>query len=348
MNTSVQLYDGQLSLITTPMPKVSDPLDVVVQVKCCGVCGTDLHIIKGEFPAAKKLILGHEFAGVVSQAGDAVTHVKVGDRVCINPYNWCGTCHYCTRGNPQFCISEAMRTAFGYQKNGGMQKYCVVPAQLVHLVPPTMSLKQAVFCQPLSTIIRGWDNMGHVDSDAKILIAGAGIIGLLWASLFHFHGYRDVTLSEPTDHRKEMASRMNLGYDCVHPDTLAAKYEEAQATDPETYGFDVIIDCTGFPPAVEAELKWLRKGATIVLFGVCPKGKIVNFEPFSVYAKEVKIVTSYLNKFTFPRTVKLVHDMSERYLDWGILDVKSFQLQDFEAAFDSLRKGIVSKAVFEF
>ena len=110
----------------------------------------------------------------------------------------------------------------------------------------------------------------------------------------------------------------------------------------------MIIDCTGFPPAVEAELKWLRKGATIVLFGVCPKGKIVNFEPFSVYAKEVKIVTSYLNKFTFPRTVKLVHDMSERYLDWGILDVKSFQLQDFEAAFDSLRKGIVSKAVFEF
>ena len=68
-----------------------------------------------------------------------------------------------------------MRTAYGYQKNGGMQKYCVVPSQLVHLVPPTMSLKQAVFCQPLSTIVRGWDNMGNVNSDAKILIAGAGV-----------------------------------------------------------------------------------------------------------------------------------------------------------------------------
>ena len=80
MNTAVQLYQGSLSLITTPMPSVNGPNDVLVQIKYCGVCGTDLHIIKGEFPAAEKLILGHEFAGVVAAKGDAVMHVKVGDR----------------------------------------------------------------------------------------------------------------------------------------------------------------------------------------------------------------------------------------------------------------------------
>ncbi len=176
----------------------------------------------------------------------------------------------------------------------------------------------------------------------------AGIIGLLWASLFHFHGYRDVTLSEPTEHRRQMCTRMNLQYSCVHPNDLAKEYESAQQNGDETYGFDVIIDCTGFPAAVENELKWLRKGATIVLFGVCPQGKIVHFEPYGVYAKEIKIVTSYLNRYTFPRTVKLVHDMSDRYLKWEVLDVKSFQLQDYEAAFDALRKGSISKAVFEF
>lgn len=83
MNTAVQLYEGTLSLITTPMPKTSHANDVVIQVKCCGVCGTDLHIIKGEFPAASKLILGHEFAGVVSEIGESVTHVKVGDRYWV-------------------------------------------------------------------------------------------------------------------------------------------------------------------------------------------------------------------------------------------------------------------------
>ena len=80
MNTAVQLYEGALSLITMPIPKVTGPYDVVIQIKFCGVCGTDLHIIKGEFPAASKLILGHEFAGVVHSIGESVTHVKIGDR----------------------------------------------------------------------------------------------------------------------------------------------------------------------------------------------------------------------------------------------------------------------------
>ena len=80
MNTAVQLFEGQLSLITTPIPKVSDPNDIVIKVSHCGVCGTDLHIVAGEFPAAKKLIMGHEFAGVVSEIGSAVHHVRVGDR----------------------------------------------------------------------------------------------------------------------------------------------------------------------------------------------------------------------------------------------------------------------------
>ena len=95
-------------------------------------------------------------------------------RVCVNPYDFCGTCHYCTRGHPQFCIKEAMRTALGYQRNGGFQQYCLVPSHLVHPLPATMTLQQAVFCQPLSTIVRGWDNMGKIESDANILIAGAG------------------------------------------------------------------------------------------------------------------------------------------------------------------------------
>ena len=145
-----------------------------------------------------------------------------------------------------------------------------------------------------------------------------------------------------------MASKMKLGYKCVHPNEIASQSEEAEKAKDETHGFDVIVDCTGFPAAIEQQFKWLRKGATIVLFGVCPKGKSVSFEPFAVYTKEIKVVTSYLNRFTFPRTVKLIHDMSERYLNWNVLDVKSYQVHDFEAAFAALKKGIISKAVFEF
>ena len=80
MNTAVQLYNGQLSLITKPMPKISNPNDVMVRVTHSGVCGTDLSIIAGRFPAAAKLIQGHEFSGIIHEIGGGVKHLKVGDR----------------------------------------------------------------------------------------------------------------------------------------------------------------------------------------------------------------------------------------------------------------------------
>ena len=145
-----------------------------------------------------------------------------------------------------------------------------------------------------------------------------------------------------------MAANMHIGYRCVKPKVVRAEADLAEKNCDETWGFDVIIDCTGNPNAVEYELRWVRKGATILLFGVCPKGAIVNFEPFQVYAKEVKIVHSYLNKFTYPKTIRLVSDMAKKYLDWGVLGVKTFSIQDYEEAFSCLDKGEITKGVFEF
>jgi len=346
MNNAVQLLNGELSLITKPNPKITNPKDVLVKVSHSGVCGTDLSIIAGRFPAAKKVIQGHEFSGIVSDIGTAVKHLKVGDRICVNPYDYCSSCHYCVRGQPQFCVTDAMKTALGYMKDGGWQQYIVVPGHLCFLLPSDMSLKQSVFCQPLSTIIRGWDNMGRVDQDAKILVAGAGIVGLLWASLFHYHGFRDVTISEISEHRKEMAARLSLGFSAVHPNTLQEQSEKAKAENDETWGFDVIVDCTGNKKAVESQFQWLRKGATFVLFGVCGKGVDIQIEAFQIYQKEIKIVSSYLNRFCYARTVQLVHYMSKRYLDFKQLDVGEYSLQDYVAALDALSKGEISKAVF--
>ena len=100
--------------------------------------------------------------------------------------------------------------------------------------------------------------------------------------------------------------------------------------------------------AVEDAFRWLRHGATFVLFGVCGKGVQVSFEAYQIYQKELRIVSSFLNRFSYARTVNLVHHMSERYLDFKQLDVESYSLHDYEAALDALRNGRISKAVFEF
>ena len=175
-----------------------------------------------------------------------------------------------------------------------------------------------------------------------------GLIGLFWASLFHYHGYRDVTITETSKVRRDNAGKLHMGYACVHPKVVREEVERASESKDETWGFDIIVDCTGDPKAVEFELRLARKGCTIVLFGVCPEGATVDFEPFDVYAKEIKIVHSYLNKFTFPRTVKLVNDMTDKYLQWDALGVKTFSIDSHKKAFSALEKGEISKAVFEF
>ena len=105
---------------------------------------------------------------------------------------------------------------------------------------------------------------------------------------------------------------------------------------------------SGNKRAVEDAFRWLRHGATLVLFGVCGKGVQVSFEAYQIYQKELRIVSSFLNRFSYARTVNLVHHMSERYLDFKHLDVESYSLHDYEAALDALRNGRISKAVFEF
>jgi len=104
----------------------------------------------------------------------------------------------------------------------------------------------------------------------------------------------------------------------------------------------------GNKKAVEEAFRWLRCGATFVLFGVCGKGTPVSLEAYQIYRKEIRIVSSFLNRFSYARTVNLVHHMSDRYLDFKHLDVGTYSLHDYEAALDALRKGEISKAVFEF
>ena len=93
----------------------------------------------------------------------------------MNQYDYCSVCHYCVRGQPQFCVNDGMKTAVGFKKDGGWQEYVLLPSHLCFLVPSTMSLEESIFCQPLSNLVHGWNNMGSVDHDAKILVEGAGL-----------------------------------------------------------------------------------------------------------------------------------------------------------------------------
>lgn len=347
MNTAVQLWEGQLSVITTPIPHVSSSNEVLVKVAFSGVCGTDIHIIAGEFPSSKCVILGHEFAGVVSEVGASVKGISLGDRVVINPNTNCGRCSFCTKGQPHFCKTGGISSTIGIWRNGGWSQYCRVPAETVHIVPPQVTLRQAALCEPYSCILHGFDMLMPLATSSDILICGAGIIGLLWSCLLHFHGYRKVTVSEVSERRRSLAGGLDLGYLVVHPEVLVHNCKEAQHCGNDKWGFDAVIDCTGAPAAIEQAIKWLHSGGKMLVFGCCPKNSSIKIDPHEVYAKELKIIGSLINPFTFPGAIQLVKDMAENYLNYEKLGISVFNLPSYQSALDALSRSEISKAVFE-
>jgi len=129
----------------------------------------------------------------------------------------------------------------------------------------------------------------------------------------------------------------------VIPRDLAAQEE---GTDAEQFGFDVIIECSGFPPALEQAMSWTKRGATIMIFGCAPPGKSVKICPEEIFRKELTILGSLINPCTYSRAVTLAANLGERYLAYDKLGVKTFNIEEYEEAINQLKQGKIAKAVF--
>lgn len=272
--------------------------DVVVRVAACGVCGTDVHIFHGGFRASYPVIPGHEFAGEVVQAGEHVSHVRVGDRVAVDPNIHCGVCPYCRRGLAHLCENLG---AVGVTLPGGFQEFCRVPAKQVHRLPEGLPLEEAAFAEPLACCVHGIDQAG-IDVADTVVILGAGTIGLLMVQLARLAGAREVIVSEPSAAKADLARR--LGADQV-VDPLA---DDVQAAVMERTGIgaDVVIECVGSPRTVAQAIGLARRGGRVVLFGVSPRDAEVPVRPYDVFLNELTIVGSYVNPFTHARAIELL------------------------------------------
>lgn len=220
-------------------------------------------------------------------------------------------------------------------------------AETIHPVPPQITLRQAALCEPYSCIAHGFDLLIPLATSSNVLICGSGIIGLLWTCLLHFHGYRKVTISEVSERRRSLASGLDTGYQVLHPEVLVNNAKEAKLSGNDSWGFNAVIDCTGAPPAIEQAINWLRCGGKMLVFGCCPKDSSIKIDPHEVYVKELKIIGSHINPFTFPKAIQLVKDMAEKYLNYDKLGITVFDLPNYQSALDALSRAEISKAVFE-
>ncbi|MFL1380989.1 MULTISPECIES: zinc-dependent alcohol dehydrogenase family protein [unclassified Nocardiopsis] len=300
---------------------VPGPRQVVVAPAAVGVCGTDLHILDGEFaPTPYPIIPGHEFAGTVVAVGSEVTGFAADDRVAVDPSLFCGECAKCVVGRGNLCERW---NAVGVTRTGACAEYVAVPAASCYRVPDTLPFSHGALIEPLSCAVHGFDLLpGRVGE--HYLVYGAGTMGLLMAQLARAAGAGSVSVVDPNTDRLAVAA------------AIAADAVGAVADTLDRTAWDVVIDCTGVVKAVEDGLTRVDRGGTFQVFGVAPAEAAASFSPFRVYNDEVTIVGSMAVLHSYGRAVEL---MGKGVIDADTMVTDTFALGDYGEAIAAFRAG---------
>ncbi len=252
-----------------PTPQAGE---VVVKVGRCGICGSDLHMTEDPaFGASAGTILGHEFAGEVVALGKGTEGLALGDRISVIPLKSCGQCAHCRIGEVQWC------EGFGLQ-GGGYAEYAVTrPNQCVKL-PQSASIADGAIIEPLAVALHGV-NLSGLKAGDRVLILGAGPIGLAVAFWARRKGAVEVVLQDIADHQRDRALSMGATGFATHPD------------DPIIHGkADIVFECVGIPGLIAQAVGQVRARGTILLLGLCTRPD--TFNSFAMLQKEVRLITS--------------------------------------------------------
>jgi 2-desacetyl-2-hydroxyethyl bacteriochlorophyllide A dehydrogenase len=286
--------DMRVSQVADPIP---GPGQVVIRVHACGICGTDRHIFHGEFSTRPPVVIGHEYAGVVTTIGEGVTGLHPGDRVAIDPNMPCGQCVPCRRGQVHMCRNLM---ALGVDTDGGFAEYSVVPEAQCYLLPQSMSLLEGAMTEPLACCVHGMDLAG-VRSGDTVAVIGGGAIGQMMAQLARLQGAGHVIVSDLSAARREMA--LDLGADAVidpaSEDPLCTRGVLAD-------GANVVIEAVGTASTNAQAIDWAARAGTVLWFGVTPPGQTVMVHPNLIFEKELTIRGARINPYTHARAIALL------------------------------------------
>lgn len=309
MKSAVFYGKHDLRVEESAMPQVGAE-DVLIQVKACGICGTDVHIYEGDKGAAEvtpPTILGHEFSGVVAEVGANVTGVKVGDRVCIDPNCYCGKCDFCRNGIAHYCTDMI---GYGTTVNGGFAEYCSVNQRQVYKLGNNTTFEQGAMTEPVACCLHGMD-MCNIQPGSSVVVIGGGMIGLLMLQLARLAGAARTALLEPVESKREVAKKLgaDICIDPIHEDVKAALAEAGMTW------VNTVIECVGRTSTIEQAIDIVGNKGTVMMFGLTKPDDTISLKPFEVFQKEIELKASFINSYTQKRALELI--------DSGRLDVSS-------------------------
>ncbi|GAA3987576.1 zinc-dependent alcohol dehydrogenase family protein [Allokutzneria multivorans] len=320
MRAAVITAPGEVEVTEVPDP-APGARQVVVKVSACGLCGTDLHILQGEFAPTLPVVPGHEFAGEIVEIGSAVTELAIGDRVAVDPSLYCHECRYCRVGRNNLCERWA---AIGVTTAGGAAEYAVAPVANCVKLPDHVRTEDAALIEPLSCAVRGYDIL-RSQLASRVVIYGSGTMGLMMLELGKLTGAASIEMIDVNPERLETARRLG----CT---AAAASADELDR--PE--GWDVVIDATGNEKAIQDGLGRVAKGGTFLQFGVSDYSARATIEPYKIYNQEITITGSMAVLHSFERAADL---FAAGALDPEIFISHRLPLGDYVSALDAFKRG---------
>jgi len=313
--------------------------DILVQMQSCGICGSDLEKVFGKYgqPSMK---LGHEPAGIVKEVGSNVTEFKKGDRVFTHHHVPCYSCHFCNHGNETMCTKY-------YETNlspcGLAEEYLVPEWNVSHggvlKLPDSMSFDEAAMIEPLACCVRSWKKIPYQSGDS-IAILGVGPTGIMHVMLATAKGLDKIFCLDVNEFRLEFVKQFNITQVMLSTDPNRQKkiFDETS-----NRGVDIVIIATSSLKALEDAINLVRKGGTIMMFGVPSKGAQIPLDMSVVYSKEITLVTSYAAS---DNDTKVALSLINK----GTVDVKKlithkYPIRETQKAFDHAHKGLDSMKI---
>jgi propanol-preferring alcohol dehydrogenase len=331
-------YDAPLTIQEVEIP-ILGPEDVLVRVRACGLCGTDLKIASGKFPNIPlPLIPGHEVAGEVYRMGEKVSGFRAGDRVAVYFYVTCGQCRYCQTGQDSLCAN--LKGQVGFHLNGGLAEFLKVPASNVLPIGDNLSFAQAaVLADAVATPYQALVDKARLQRDEVLVVVGAGGLGLHAIQIAKALGAR-VMAVDIDDRHLEKAAEMGADL-LLHPDR--DKITDSIRKETGGSGADVVIDLVGLPETLERELEWLRPAGKFLMVGYSPT-RPFSWSSFEIVAKGLQIMG--VRASTRRHLAEVIKWANEKKIVPIVED--RLPLEEVNQVYDRLRSGkIIGRIVLE-
>ena len=332
MKTASVKEPSVISVDDAEKPGLS-PGDILVQMHACGICGSDLEKVFGQY-GQPSMRLGHEPSGIILDVGSDVTDFKKGDRVFTHHHVPCYDCHYCNHGNETMCKKY-------YETNlspCGLSEEYVVPAWNVShggvlKISDTLSYEEAAMIEPLACCVRAWDKFSYREGDSAAIF-GVGPTGMMHVMLAHAKKFSKIFCFDVNDFRLDFAKKFNITESISSMDETR-KQKILDNTDGQ--GVDVAIVATSSLKALDDAIDMVRKGGTVMMFGVPSKGAKMDLDMSKIYSKEITLVTSYAASDSDTKEALDLIESSK--IDVKQLITHTYTISESQKAFDHARTG---------